>query len=61
MEVLRAPGGTLDLAMAPCFWNLLEGETLPPPFRYGPDRGHSYCGVVIANCSRHKNLRGRQI
>ena len=31
MEVLRAPSGTLNLAIAPFFWNLLEGET-PPPF-----------------------------
>ena len=37
MEVLRAPDGALNLAMASCFWNLLEGETPPlPPFHYGP-------------------------
>ena len=30
MEVLRAPDGALNLAVAPCFWNLLEGETPPP-------------------------------
>ena len=35
MEVLGAPDGALNLAMAPSFWNLLEGET-PPPFCYGP-------------------------
>ena len=38
MEAKRAPNGALNLTMAPCFWNLLEGETPPsPPFRYGPE------------------------
>ena len=35
MEVLKVPDGALNFAMAPWFWNLLEGET-PPSFRYGP-------------------------
>ena len=39
MEILRVPSGALNLAMAPCFWNILEGETPPlPPFATALER-----------------------
>ena len=46
MEVLRAPGGALNLALAPCFWNLLEGET--PPLSLRP-WFLVYLGVISRN------------
>ena len=30
MKDLGAPGGALNSSVMPRFWNLLEGETLPP-------------------------------
>ena len=46
-RINSATGVRLNLAMAPCFWNLLEGETppSPPPFRYGPVYSKGYPGL----------------
>ena len=49
MEVLRAPNGTLNLAMAPCFCNLFEGET-PPPSSLSLQ---TWCWVCVPHTHTH--------
>ena len=51
MEVLKAPDGALNLAMALCFWNLLEGET-PRPLLLWPWFYHQLKLNVLSNCQQ---------